>query len=197
MLADEPPLPSLNQPMQPLPAPAPASEAPDVPTMVIKPPASGPIVVPPRMIEPRMIAPRMVEVTNEETILQLERRLIEEQVRRRIAVAYASGKASALKKLIVMSGPVDASVSRAAKPPKVAGGQVALVGLDKGTVVTKNLEQFFGAPMTPDREQELIDSVKSQLADKDMSKVDVHIAGWWPVEGVMAVSVVPKGSAGG
>jgi hypothetical protein len=191
-LADEPPLPSQGTQQ-----PGPATSGPDVPTMVIKPPATGPVVVPPRMIEPRMSAPQMVGVTNEDSILQLERRVIEEQVRRRIAVAYASGNAKALKKLIVMHGPVDAAVSRAEKPPKVDGGRVALVGLDENTVATKNLEQFFGAPMTPDREQELISMVKAQLAGKDNAKVDVHIAGWWPAEGVMAVSVVPKASAGG
>ena len=108
---------------------------------------------------------------NEESILQIERRVIEEQVRRRIAVAYASGNARALKKLILMNGPVDAAVCRAEKPPKVDGGRVALVGLDKDAVVAKNLEQFFGAPMTPDREQELIDMVKMQLAGKDNAKV--------------------------
>jgi hypothetical protein len=183
-LADELPLPEQM---------ARTPSSPDVPTMVIKPPVTAPVVVPPRMIEPRVIAPRMVGVNNhEESILQMERRVIEEQVRRRIAVAYASGNARALKRLILMNGPVDSAVSRAEKPPKVDGGRVALVGLDKDAVVAKNLEQFFGAPMTPDREQELIDMVKLQLAGKDNAKVDVHIAGWWPTEGVMAVCVVPK-----
>lgn len=156
-----------------------------IPSAVIRPPVSDPIVVP-MMREP--------VVKDEETILGLERRLIEEQVRRQIAEAYATGNASKLKQIIVMSGPVDAAVSRAAKPPFALDTPVALIGLEKDAVVGKSLEQFFGAPMTPDREKSLLDVVKDQLAGKDKPKVDVHIAGWWPDEGVMAVSVMPKGS---
>lgn len=129
-------------------------------------------------------------------ILERERRLIEEQARHEIAIAYATGNASALKQVILMSGPVDAAVSRAAKPPTVAEGRVALIGLEKDAVVGKNLEHFFGAPMTPDREKELLDAVKTQLAgngkDKAKSGFQVRIAGWWPDEGVMAVSVMPE-----
>ena len=63
----------------------------------------------------------------------------------------------------------------------------------EGAVVGKSLEQFFGAPMTPEREKALLENVKSQLAGKDKPQMDVRIAGWWPDEGVMAVSVVPRG----
>ena len=158
------------------------------PSAVIKPPVSAPITV------PAMRVPAEDEENRVAAILELERRLMEEQVRRQIALAHANGNASALKQVIVMGGPVDAAVCRAAKPPTVAEGPVALIGLEKDTVVSKSLEHFFGAPMTPDREQELLDAVKSQFAaGKDKTDFEVRIAGWWPDEGVMAVSVVPRG----
>ena len=158
------------------------------PSAVIRIPVSGTITVPAMRMPVEEDEGRVV------AILELEHRLIEEQVRRQIAVAHASGNASALKQVIVMGGPVNSAVSRAAKPPTVAEGQVALIGLEKDAVVSKSLEHFFGAPMTPDREQELLDAVKSQFASgKDKTNFDVRIAGWWPNEGVMAVSVVPRG----
>lgn len=158
------------------------------PSAVIRPPVSAPITV------PAMRAPSEEDENRVAAILEMERRLMEEQVRRKIALAHANGNASALKQVIVMSGPVDAAVCRAAKPPTVAEGRVALIGLEKDAVVSKSLEHFFGSPMTPDREQELLDAVKSQFAaNKEKTNFDVRIAGWWPDEGVMAVSVVPRG----
>ena len=153
------------------------------PTATIKPPATAPVTVP----------PHTAQEERELALLELERQVIESQARRQIAQAHAAGAASSLRQVIVMQGPVAASVSRAANPPAVTGGQVALIGLEKGAVAGKSLEQFFGAPMTPDREKALLDAVQSQLATKDRPKVEVRIAGWWPEQGVMAVSVVPKG----
>jgi hypothetical protein len=155
------------------------------PSAIIKAPVSGLIVVPAQM--------PAFDIANEEAILEAERRVIEEEVQKQILLAQALGNPSLLKKLILMAGPVDTAVSRAAKPPTAPEQSVALIGLDDDAVVAKSLEHFFGAPMTSDREKGLIDTVRTQLAGKDKPKVAVRIAGWWPDEGVMAVSVVPEG----
>ena len=153
------------------------------PTMIIRPPSTGPISVP---------AANKSE-NPEMAILRLERQIIEAQVQKQIAFAHQNGKASELKQLIVMSGPMDVSVSRSAKPPVTPEGKVALIGLPDSEVVGRSVEEFFGAPMTPEREKALLDTVKTNLADgKASSNVDVRIAGWWPNEGVMAVTVVPR-----
>jgi hypothetical protein len=154
------------------------------PSAIIKAPVSGLIVVPEQK--------PTVDEARELAILETERQLVEEEVQRQILFDHAIGNSSALKQLILVGGPVNAEVSRAAKPPTAPEGAVALIGLEEGAVVGKSLEQFFGAPMTPDREKQLLENVKQQLAGKDRPKVDVRIAGWWPEVGVMAVSVVPK-----
>ena len=153
------------------------------PTVIIKPPIPGASSVPADRPDARELA-----------ILEMERRIIENQFRYDIAQAHRSGTATELKKVIIMNGPVDASISRAAKPPTAVGNKVTLIGLAPSVEVSKNLEQFFGVPMTPARERQLLEAVKSQLASTpDKAGMDVSIAGWWPAEGVMAVSVMPKG----
>jgi hypothetical protein len=180
VLADDLPLP------QPSLSPVPEQSGLEKPSAIIKPPVSGLIVVPTQVAK--------VDAPDEKAILEAERRVIEEEVQKQILFAQAIGNPSLLKQLILVAGPIDAAVCRAAKPPAAPAGAVALIGLEKDAVVGKNLEQFFGAPMTSDREKALLEMVKSQLAGKDKRLVDVRIAGWWPDEGVMAVSVVPKGS---
>ncbi len=154
------------------------------PSAIIKAPPSDVVVVP--------VSKQDIDAARERAILESERRLIEEEVQKQILFAQAIGNPSLLKKLILMAGPVDAAVSRAAKPPTAPEQPVALIGLEKDAVVGKNLEHFFGAPMTSDQEKALIDAVRSQLAGKEGPRLNVHIAGWWPDEGVMAVSVVPE-----
>jgi hypothetical protein len=90
-----------------------------------------------------------------------------------------------------MQGPVDPSVFRAAKPPSTIEGKVAIIGLKHDDAVVKNLEQFFGVPMTSEREKQLLETVKTQMAGKNASGMDVKVAGWWPKEGVMALALVP------
>jgi hypothetical protein len=180
VLADELPLPQPG--MLPVREEQPGLEK---PSAIIKPPASGVIVVP-------MQAP-VVDAAREQAILETERRVIEEEVQKQILFAQAIGNPSLLKQLILVAGPIDAAVCRAAKPPAAPAGAVAFIGLEKDAVVGKSLEKFFGAPMTSDREKALLELVKKQLAGKDKPLVDVRIAGWWPDEGVMAVSVVPRG----
>src|SRR6187455_2562214 len=149
-LADELPLPR---------PPAPEQPAMEKPSAIIKLPVSGVIVVP-------MQAPA-VDAAREKAILEAERRVIEEEVQKQILFAQAIGNPSLLKQLILVAGPIDAAVCRAAKPPAAPAGAVALIGLEKDAVVGKNLEQFFGAPMTSDREKALLEMVKKQLAGKD------------------------------
>lgn len=129
----------------------------------------------------------------EQALLEMERSLIEEQARRQIAEAAKRGDATDLKQLIVMLGPMDVKLSRAATPPVTPDGKLAIIGLKSNEKVGKSLEQFFGAPLTPDREKELLETVKSQLAGKGQELMNVSVAGWWPKEGVMAVSLMPKG----
>ena len=157
------------------------------PTMVIKPPGSGPIQV------PANDAQRQQELA----ILELERQLVEQQVRRQIAAAHQQGDASQLKRLIVLNGPMDASVSRAAKPPVESQNnqKVVLLGLSDAEVA-KSVESFFGAPLTPESEKAILETVKAQLAEgtEGGKPMQVRVAGWWPEEGVMAVSVVSGAS---
>lgn len=155
------------------------------PTVIIRPPSKGLVTV----------AQPSKQQTAEKAILEMERQLIAAQARRQIAESLLNGNASALKQLIVVSGPMDTAVSNAAKPPQSGTeGKVALIGLPSNERATKSLEEFFGAPLTPEREKKLLEKVKSQFASgKDMTDMEVSIAGWWPEQGVMAVSVVPKG----
>lgn len=151
------------------------------PTLIIKPPISKPIIVP---STPEQRA-------QEVAILELERKLVEQQVRRQIAEAHQNGTTQKLKQLIVMNGPVDFSVSRAPKPPEHGAQKVALVGINDKDVA-QSVESFFGAPMTPESEQAILETVKQQLATGKPGEkpMQVRVAGWWPAEGVMAVSVV-------
>ena len=151
------------------------------PTVVIKPPAGG-----------RAVA-RTPESAAELAIIEMERGIVEEQTHKLIAEAAKSGNATALKKIILMSGPIDPAISRALRPPTAPANRVAVIGLAPSEKVSKSVEQFFGVVITPDSEKALLDTVKAQLASADKAAVDVRIAGWWPKEGVMAVSVVPRG----
>lgn len=148
------------------------------PTMIIKPPVSAPVVT------PGVSAEQMAMLE------EMERKLVEDHVRGQIAKAHEAGDAAELKQLIVMNGPVDPALGQAAKPPVHAEGQVALIGLE-GSAVAKNLEDFFGTPLTPEREKALLETVRQRLLAEGKVKaaMDVRIAGWWPAEGVMAVSV--------
>jgi len=123
----------------------------------------------------------------------MEQKLIDDQIRRQMALEAQKGDASALKQLIVMLGPVDASLCRGPKPPVASKDRIALIGLAKGKMAIKSLDQFFGAPLTPQVQREILDNVKSQMAAKGKPDVEVKVAGWWPTEGVMAVTVAPKG----
>lgn len=153
------------------------------PTIVIKPPSSGLVTVP--AAKP--------DDARELAILAMERQLIEDMVRHQIALAHATGNATALKQIILMNGPVDATVSRSPKPPAAPAGKVTLIGLSPNEGVSKHLESFFGAPVTPDSERQLLETVREQLARGGPSPdLEVHIAGWWPEQGVMAVSVMPR-----
>jgi hypothetical protein len=124
----------------------------------------------------------------EEAIKEMEREVLAAQ-------AAKQGNTVALRQLIVMQGPVDTKVFSPPKPPPTIEGKVAIIGLKHDDAVVKNLEQFFGVPMTTEREKELLETVKTQMAGKNASGMDVKVAGWWPKEGVMAVALVPH-SAG-
>jgi len=150
------------------------------PTIIVKPPVSKPAATP------------KAETAPELALAAMERALIEEQERKQIAASAKRGDAAALRQLIVMAGPVDAAMLKSPKPPVVPDGRVALIGIDGGKTVGKSLDQFFGAPLTPERERELLDTVKAQLAGGNPSAMDVKVVAWWPKEGVMAVTLAPR-----
>ena len=150
------------------------------PTVTIKPPAIAPA------------APKKIDDAREAAIRAMEQELLRAQEIKQVAAAAKQGDATALRQLIVMAGPVDASILKSPKPPAAIEGRVALIGLSGGEKATKSLEQFFGAPLTPEREKQLLETVRSELAVKGIA-MDAKVAGWWPNEGVMAVTLVPRG----
>lgn len=155
------------------------------PNATIKPPSKGPVTV---------AAPSKKQ-TEEKAILEMERQLIAAEARRQLTESRQNGNTVALKQLIVVNGPMDTALSNAPKPPTAgAERKVALIGLPDNDKATKSLEGFFGAPMTAESEKKLLETVRSQFASsKEMADMEVSIAGWWPEQGVMAVSVGPKG----
>lgn len=150
------------------------------PTIIVKPPLSA------------LAAKSKPETAPELALAAIEQALIEEHNHRQIAAAAKQGDAAALKQLIVMAGPVDAALLKSPKPPVVPEGRVALIGLDGSATVGKNLDHFFGAPLTPERERQLFDAVKTQLAGGNPSAMEVKVVAWWPTEGVMAVTLAPR-----
>lgn len=151
------------------------------PTIIVRPPVAKPAAGP------------KVESARDLALAAMEQALLEEQKRKQLAAAAKQGNSAALKQLIVMAGPVDAAVLKSPKPPAVPEGKVALIGLDGSAKVGTSLDQFFGAPLTPEREKQLLDTVKAQLAGGNSGTMEVKVAAWWPNEGVMAVTLVPKG----
>lgn len=160
--------------------PPPGSETLVKPTVIAKPPVSGPVAAPKDESAPEL------------ALKAMEQALIEEQARKQVADAAKKGDTAALKQLIVMAGPVDAALLKSARPPVAPEGKVALIGIDGQARIGKSLDQFFGAPLTPEKEKQILDTVKSQLADGQSAGLEVKVAGWWPAEGVMAVTLVPR-----
>jgi hypothetical protein len=157
------------------------------PNLVIRPPGAGVIVVP-------QVTDREKQ---EQAIAEKECQLIDEMLRRQIALAHATGKAGAIKRVILVSGPGDAALSQASAAPLATAGRLELIGIEPNAGVTKQLDSFFGSPMTPESEQRLLQTVKTQLtAEKGKDNLSVRLAGWWPEEGVVAVSVVPEAAPG-
>lgn len=150
------------------------------PTVIVKPPVSNPATK------------SKPETAPELAIAAMEQALIKEHERRQIAAAAKQGDTAALKQLIIMAGPVDSALLKSPKPPTMPEGRVALIGMDGRAKVGKSLDQFFGAPFTPEREKQLFDAVKSQLAGGNPSAMEVKVVAWWPNEGVMAVTLAPR-----
>lgn len=155
------------------------------PNATIRPPSKGPVTV---------AAPNKQQ-TKEAAILEIERQLIAAEARRQLTQSQQSGNTVSLKQLIVVNGSMDTALSQAPKPPAAStDGKVALIGLPGNDKATKSLEGFFGAPMTAESEKKLLEAVRSQFAGSmETADMEVSIAGWWPEQGVMAVSVAPKG----
>ncbi len=139
----------------------------------------------------------MAAAPSDQKLADMERSIVESQLRFNIARAHREGRSGTLKQVIVVNGPVDPSLSMSPTPPPSGPGEkVAFVGLNEtgDAKVEKSLEQFFGVPMTPVQERQLLKTVETQLAaDKSHAGMKVRLAGWWPDAGIMAVSLVPQG----
>ncbi len=147
------------------------------PTITIKPPA--------------LPAP----VVKAEDAVAAEQRMLMEK-----AAALAAQRAqelkttAALKRLVVVQGPVS---QKPALPPAADGKTLSLVGLDASKEVIRNLEGFFGVEINDASQKKLLEAVRAGIAasaDKDRK---VELLGWWPEEGVMAVTVSPIAPKGG
>ena len=185
--AEDLPLPLPLPESTPLPAVRSGPTSLEKPNLVIRPPGSGVIVVP-------QVTEREKQ---EQAVAEKERQLIDEMLRRQIALAHATGKAGEIKRVILVSGSGDAALSQASVAPAATAGRLELIGIEPNAGVTKQLDSFFGSPMTPESEQRLLQTVKTQLtAEKGKDNLSVRLAGWWPEEGVVAVSVVPESIPG-
>jgi hypothetical protein len=184
--AEDLPLPLPLPQGSPLPTVPSAPTSLEKPNLVIKVPTAGVITVP--VVTEKEKQDKMVA--------EKERQFIDEMLRRQIALAHATGKASEIKRVILVSDAGDAAISQAASAPATAG-RLELIGIEPNAGVTKQLDSFFGSPLTPESEQRLLQTVKTQLtAEKGKDNLNVRLAGWWPEEGVVAVSVVPESAPG-
>ena len=150
------------------------------PTATIKPPPTG------------TATPQKTDDAREAAIRAMEQQLLKAQEVKQVTAAAKQGDATALRQLIVMVGPVDSAIAKSPTPPATIEGKVALIGVNGGEKVVKNLEQFFGAPLTPEREKQLLEAVRTEMAGTSAAGLDVKVACWWPKEGVMAVTLVPR-----
>jgi len=101
---------------------------------------------------------------------------------------------AALKRIVVMQGPISKKLDGAQFLPAGADGKpVTLVGIDAPKDVVRGLEGFFGVQLTPDNEKKLLDTVRKGMAGASKQERKVEVLGWWPDEGVMAVGVYPEG----
>ena len=181
------PLPLPLPDVAPLPAVQSGSTRLEKPNLVIKPPGSGIIVV-----------PQVTEREKQDQIVaEKERQLIDGMLRRQIALAHATGRAGEIKRVILVSGAGDVALGQASTAPVATASRLELIGIEPNAGVTKQLDSFFGSPLTPESEQRLLQTVKTQLtAEKGKDNLSVRLAGWWPEEGVVAVSVIPESAPG-
>ena len=153
------------------------------PTTSIKPPLPAPAAATPetaRTAEQILGQEQKLLVSNAEVLAQ--KRETEQRV------------TAALKRIVVMQGPLSKKLDRAEMlPGGFDGKSVTLVGIDAPIGVVRGLEGFFGVPLTPDNEKKLLDTVRKGMAGASKQERKVEVLGWWPKEGVMAVGVYPEG----
>lgn len=150
---------------------------------------------PTKSIKPPVTATPAPDARSTEQILREEQRLLLEKT-----AALAQQRAteqkvtSALKRIVVMQGPISKKLDRAEVLPQGSAGKpVTLVGIDAPKDVVRGLEGFFGVELTPDTEKKLLDTVRKGMAGASKHDRKVEVLGWWPKEGVMAVGVYPEG----
>jgi hypothetical protein len=128
---------------------------------------------PTKSIKPPVTAVPAPEERSREQLLREEQRLLIEKTAALAQQRAAEQKAtSALKRIVVMQGPLSRKLD---------------------TDVVRGLEGFFGVELTPDNEKKLLDTVRKGMAGASKQDRKVEVLGWWPKEGVMAVGVYPEG----
>jgi hypothetical protein len=150
---------------------------------------------PTKSIKPPVTAVPAPEERSREQLLREEQRLLIEKTAALAQQRAAEQKAtSALKRIVVMQGPLSRKLDRSEVLPQGKEGKpVTLVGIDAPTDVVRGLEGFFGVELTPDNEKKLLDTVRKGMAGASKQDRKVEVLGWWPKEGVMAVGVYPEG----
>lgn len=180
--AQDLPLPQYDRGITPVPSQSPI-QAPVFlkPTISIKPPAApAPATAGGRTPEELLTEEQRMLLNNADVLAK--QRATEQRV------------TAALKRIVVMQGPISKKLDRAEVLPQgVAGKSVTLVGVDAPKDVVLGLESFFGVQLTPDNEKKLLDTVRKGMAGASKQERKVEVLGWWPNEGVMAVGVYPEG----
>lgn len=155
----------------------------------------SPFLKPTVSIKPPMIAaPAPVARPAEQILLEEQRLLLGKTAALAQQRAAEQRVTSALKRIVVMQGPISRKLDRAEVLPQGTEGKpVTLVGIDAPKDVVRGLEGFFGVELTPDNEKKLLDTVRKGMAGASKLDRKVEVLGWWPKEGVMAVGVYPEG----
>lgn len=169
--------------------PAPLTQPPQTPVPFLKPTTS---IKPP--LPAAAVKPEQTEKTAEQILSREQGVLLGKADSLTQKMAAEQRVTAALKRIVVMQGPVARKLDSSQFPQNGGQGKpVTLVGIEAPTEVVRGLEGFFGVQLTPDNEKKLLDTVRKGMAGASKQERKVEVLGWWPKEGVMAVGVYPEG----
>lgn len=190
-------LPAVLAPGQDLPLPR--HERDPVPTPLMQMPQSPPpFLRPTTSIKPPLpaaaVKPEPAEKTAQQILSREQGVLLGKADSLTQKMAAEQRVTAALKRIVVMQGPVARKLDSSQLPRDGGEGKpVTLVGIEAPNEVVRGLEGFFGVQLTPDNEKKLLDTVRRGMAGASKQERKVEVLGWWPKEGVMAVGVYPEG----